>query len=186
MKFTRKPYRSASLAAFALVLLAVGADSESKSYEVSELKFDAPAAWKSVAPRSRLTQLQLVVEKLKGDPDDAVLTVSALDGGGGGTEANIKRWESQFKDKDGNAAKAETKTVKAKNIEVTRVELLGHYYPPPFLNQPDREDYFLLGAIVQTKATGYYFKLLGPEKTVASARGAFDKLIGSISASEGK
>jgi hypothetical protein len=186
MKVTRKPFRSARLAAFALVLLAVGADSESKSYDVSELKFDAPTTWKSVTPRSALSQLQFVVTRVKGDKEDAVMTVSAFPGGGGGTEANIKRWQSQFKDAEGNPAKVDSKTVKGKNVEATRVEVLGHYYPPPFLREMDRPDFFLLGAVIQTKETGYYFKMIGPERTVAGARDAFDKLLASIAAKEGK
>jgi hypothetical protein len=181
MKLSSNPCRFAGLAAFSLVLLSLGADSEVKSYEVGEVKFEAPSAWKSVKPRSAIIQLQFVIPRVKGDPEDAVLTVASS---GGGTEANVLRWRSQFKDADGNIANADTKSVKAKNVSVTRVEILGHYFPPRFLAEKDREDFFLLAGVVETKATGYYFKLLGPEKTVASAREAFDRLIASISATE--
>ena len=53
--------------------------------------------------------------------------VYAFPGGAGTVDANVKRWQSQFRDADGNPPKIESKTVKGKNVEVTRVETAGHY-----------------------------------------------------------
>ena len=39
----------------------------------------------------------------------------------------------------------------------------------------DKPNYRLLGAIVLTDDTGYFFKLTGPEKTVAAASKGFDE-----------
>ncbi len=185
MRFPTNVMRRAALGVTAVVLIGLGADTPPRTYEVGELVFQAPAAWKSVKPRSTMSQVQLVAEPVKDDKDQAVMTVSALRAGGGGVEANVKRWQSQFKDADGNPPKIDSKTVKGKNVEVIRVEIAGHYYPPPFFGEPDKPHYRLLGAIVQTDSTGYFFKLIGPDKTVAAARPAFDQLIASIK-SEGK
>jgi hypothetical protein len=38
----------------------------------------------------------------------------------------------------------------------------------------------LIGAIVSTSGTPYFFKLTGPEKSVRAARSEFDALIGSL------
>lgn len=186
MNLSMNRFRRAGLGAFAILLIGLGADTPPKSHEVGELTFQTPGDWKSVKPRSNMTQLQLVVERVKADDADAVLTLSALGSGGGGVEANIKRWQTQFKDEEGKPAKLESKTVKGKNVEVTRAETAGHYYPPPFFNEPDKANYRLIGAIVQTGSTGYFFKLIGPEKTVVAARPAFDAMIASIKAAEEK
>jgi hypothetical protein len=186
MKLSMNRFRRASLGAIAILLIGLAADTPPKSHEVGELTFQTPGEWKSVKPRSSMSQLQLVIEQVKGDDAEAVLTLSALRAGGGGVEANVKRWQSQFKDEQGNPAKLESKTVKGKNVEVTRVETAGHYYPPPFFKEPDQPNYRLLGAIVQTGTTGYFFKVIGPEKTVAAARPAFDEMIASIKATEEK
>lgn len=175
-------FLKASLGAVAVVVIALGADAPPKSYEVSELAFQAPAQWKSVKPRSAMSQLQLVIASVNEGEEPSVLTVSALKAGGGGVEANVKRWQMQFKDKDGNEPKLNSTKVKGKNIEITRVDIEGHYYPPPFLREPDRPNFRLLGAIVQTETTGYFIKLLGPQASVEAARPGFDQLLASIKA----
>lgn len=172
----------AGLVAIAVVAIGVGADAPLKSYDVSELAFQAPGQWKSVKPRSAMTQLQLVIASINEGEEPSVMSVSALRAGGGGVEANLKRWQMQFKDKDGNDAKVNSKTVKGKNVEITRVDIEGHYYPPSFLREPDRPSFRLLGAIVQTESTGYFFKLLGPQASVEAARPGFDQMLASIKA----
>lgn len=166
--------------------LTIAANAPTQTVTVRDLTFDAPAAWKSVKPRSQMIQTQLTIAPAAGDEEPAELTVSAFAGagGGGGIEANIKRWQSQFKDANGGTAKLDQKTVKGKNIDVVRAETAGHYYPPPFTRQPDKADYRLLGAIVETKTAGYFLKLIGPDKTVSAARADFDKMLATIHAGE--
>ena len=48
----------------------------------------------------------------------------------------------------------------------------------------NKKDFRLLGAIVQTPSTGYFFKMIGPEKTMAAAEAGFDRLIASITVEE--
>jgi hypothetical protein len=73
--------------------------------------------------------------------------------------------------------------VKGKNVDVTRVETSGRYVAPEFPGSSrtlDKPNFRLLGAIVLTDTTGYFLKMVGPEKTMMAARPAFDVLIGSI------
>ena len=84
---------------------------------------------------------------------------------------------------DGNPPKIESKTVKGKNVEVTRVETSGRYKPAPIPGvapEPEREKATLLGAIVVTDRVGYFLKMVGPDKTMAKVRPAFDELLSSI------
>jgi len=178
-----KGSRVAGWAAVALLLgVGLAADAPTRTITVDGLSFEAPEEWKSVKPRSQMIQSQLSVAAVKGDEEPAELTITALRGGGGGVEANVKRWQSQFKDADQNVAKIEQKTVKGQNVDVVRAETAGLYEPPPFARLPKKPGYRLVGAIVQTDDAGYYLKLLGPDKTVTAARPAFDKLLSTIKA----
>jgi hypothetical protein len=167
------------------VVVGLGADTPTQTIDANGLAFQAPAAWKSSKPSNPMRRAELRIAPVKGDKDQAELVVFAFPGGGGGTEANIKRWQGFFKDADGNPPKVETKVVKGKNVDVTRAETAGRYVAP--VSPGSRElnnkpDYHLLGAIVQADDTGFFLRLIGPEKTVVAARPAFDELIASIQA----
>ncbi len=156
---------------------------ERKKIDAGGLSFEVPKTWKNEQPSSRMRRAQLKVEPVKGDKEPAELVVFAFPGGAGTVQANIKRWEEQFKDKDGAAPKAETKTVKVKDLEVTRVEVSGRYVAAVQPGSPeklDKPNFRLLGAIVQTDQAGYYLKMIGPDKTMKAAEADFDKLIESI------
>ena len=96
------------------------------------LTFEAPKSWKSSTPSGAMRRAQLKVEPIEGDDYPAELIVFAIEGGGGTVEANLTRWQKTFKDEDGNPPKIESKKVQAKNVEVTRAETSGHYYPTAF------------------------------------------------------
>jgi hypothetical protein len=167
----------------ALILLGLGADPPPQTIEARGLTFQAPAAWKSSKPSSPFRIAQLRVEPAEGDADPAELVVTAFAGGAGTVEQNLARWQSQFRDKDGNPPKIESKTVPGKNTEVIRVETAGRYVAPRFPGRAevlDKPNYRLLGAIVQTSKTAYFLKMLGPEKTMIAARPSFDELLASI------
>ncbi len=79
--------------------------------------------------------------------------VFAFPGGVGTVEANIDRWKKPVQRQGRQSPEVETKKVKGKNVEVTRVETSGHYSPAQFPGrpaEPDRPDARLLGAIVVT------------------------------------
>src|SRR4029079_15721627 len=114
-----------------------------------------------------MRRAQLKVDPVEGDPEPAELVVFAFPGGAGTVEANVSRWQGQFKDKDGNLPKIESKTIKGKNVEVIRVETGGNFVAPEFPGSPklmNKPDCHLLGAIVQTPRTAYFFKMIGPDQ----------------------
>jgi hypothetical protein len=165
--------------------LSLGADAPPQTIDAGGLTFQVPAAWKSSPPSSSMRRAELKVAPVEGDKEPAELVVFAFPGGAGTVEANVQRWQSQFKDANGNPPRIESKTVKGKNVDVTRVETAGHYYPSQFPGrpkEPDRPNYRLLGAIVETPATGYFLKMTGPDRTMQAARDAFDEMIASMSA----
>lgn len=170
----------------AAAALGLGADAPTQVVDAGGLKFQAPAQWKPAAAAG-MRKAQLKIEPVKGDEEGADLIVFAFPGGAGSVDANVQRWQSTFKDKDGKPPKVDVKTVKGQNVEATRVEIAGHYYPSSFPGQPkqpDRDNYRLLGAIVLTDANSYFLRLVGPDKTVTAARPDFDKLISSFKVSD--
>jgi hypothetical protein len=183
MKRSRKlPYLAPLSVAFsAIALLLLGADTPKQTVDAQGVKFQAPAAWKSVPSTSSMRRAVLKIQPIEGDDFPGELVVYAFPGGAGSVEANIERWQKQFKDKDGNPPKIETKTVKGKNVDVTRAETSGHYFPAQFGRpEPDRPDARLLGAIVQTDQASYFIKLVGPNKTLTKLRPDFDELLTTI------
>ena len=170
----------------AMALLLLGADTPKQTVDAQGVKFQAPASWKSVPINSPgMRRAVLKIDPVEGDDFPGELVVFAFPGGAGSVDANIDRWQKQFKDKDGNPPKIETKTVKGKNVDVTRAETSGHYIPPQFGRpEPERPDARLLGAIVLTDQAAYVIKFVGPNKTLTKLRPEFDELLTTIEVGE--
>lgn len=166
-----------------ILVFSTGADDPKKHVDAGGLSFEAPQSWRMIPSRSPMRKAQLQVEAAAGDEFPALLVVYAFPGGAGTVDANVKRWQAQFRDTDGNPPKIESKIVKGKNVEVTRVETAGHYKPsalPGMAPEPERDNARLLGAIVVTEKVGYFLKMVGPDKTMILSRPAFDELLSSI------
>lgn len=175
--------KAVALASLALGLFALAADDSKQTVDAKGMKFDAPKSWKTEQPKSQMRRAQLKVDPIEGDEYPAELIVFAFPGGAGSVEANIKRWQNLFKDKDGNPPAVESKTVKGKNTDITRVETSGDYHPAQFPGarpDPERANARLLGAIVMTDEVGYYIRMVGPNKTMVKLRPDFDALLASI------
>jgi hypothetical protein len=179
--------RLVALGALALPLVALGADDPPQTITVRGITFDAPKAWASSKPSSQMRLAQLKAPAAKGDAEPAELVLFAFPGGAGGVEANVRRWQQQFQDKDGNPPKIDTEKRKGKNVDVTVVETAGRYVAAVTPGSPetlDKPNFRLLGAIVQTPDVAYFFKMVGPDKTMTDAKPAFDALVKSIKVEE--
>jgi hypothetical protein len=171
----------------AVALLVVGADDPKQTIDAGGLKFEAPKAWKLGPPPGGMRRAELKVAPIEGDEYPAELVVFAFGGGAGTVDANLKRWQSLFKDKDGNPPAIDSKKVKGKNVELTRAETHGDYHPARFPGRPvdpDRPNARLLGAIVMADGTSYYIRMIGPDKTMTKLRPIFDELLSTIQLEE--
>ncbi len=185
---TPRRHKALAMASLTLGLLAIAAEDSRQTIDAKGMKFEAPKSWKTEEPKSQMRRAQLKVDPLDGDEYPAELIVFAFPGGAGTVEANIKRWQNLFKDKEGNLPAIESKTVKGKNTDVTRVETSGDYHPAQFPGsrpEPERPGARLLGAIVMTDDVGYYIRMVGANKTMTKLRPDFDALLASIEV-EGK
>lgn len=150
------------------------------------VKLQVPDTWKTKAVRSRILEREFVIPKQTGDAQDGRLTMMRS---GGSIQANVTRWMGQFTQPDGSDTKDAAKVTEMKvngqdavvvNISGTFSESMGG---GPFApgKTVKRENYQMLGGIVQTKAAGqYFFKLYGPKKTIAAAEKDFKKMIESV------
>lgn len=107
-------------------------------------------------------------------------------GQGGAVQANIDRWIGQFEQPDGKPSRSVARTKKETigGFAVTTIDLTGTYVAsmgPMSGVKGNKPGYRLLGAIVESAEGPLFFKLTGPEKTVAAAQPKFQSLLRSIS-----
>jgi hypothetical protein len=142
-----------------------------------DVTWTMPATWTS-EPSVGMRKATYRIAKTAGDKEDA--TVSIIQAGGS-VDDNIARWKSQF-DGPHDPSRRETKVG---DFAVTIAEVHGTYTGGGMMvgESPDpRPGWALVAAIVQTSSQPYFFKMLGPDKTVAAAKSDFQALVDSIRA----
>lgn len=154
------------------------------------IRLKQPASWTAPKkPRSRIIEREFIVPKTKGDSADGRLTMMRS---GGSVKVNVERWFGQFSQPDGKSTKDVAKVTKKKinDQDVTIVDISGTFSERmgggPFApgKTVKRDGYRMLGGIVQTKAAGqYFFKLYGPQKTIANAEKQFLGMLDTVTSS---
>jgi hypothetical protein len=185
MRMLRTRRAGVLLGGLATALVAIGAAAQDgpQKVDLGGVTFEAPASWTKVQPKSAMRRAQLNVAPAAGDAEPAELVVFVFPEGAGTVQANVERWQNQFKTAAGATPPVESKAVKGKNVEVTRVAVAGTYNDP-FAGKGPQKGYRLLGGIVQTPRGGYYLKMVGPEKTIAAAERDFDALLATLTAQD--
>lgn len=158
-----------------------------------ELAWDDPPGWQRVRPASSMRRAQYRIPHAPGEEPDAELTVITFGPGqGGSTEDNLQRWWGQVTQPDGGstAAAAQRRTMSVNGMNVTITEVTGRMgggaammpgVPAAALIERGR----LLAAIVESPSGPWYFKMTGPDQTVANARPAFEQMLRSLHVSGG-
>jgi gluconolactonase len=172
-----------------LVLLAATearAADAAREVKVKDVVLQVPAGWKEMPVANKLRLAQFAVPPVEGDEGDSELVISSFDGGGGGVDANIRRWIQQFQ-----PAERKVKIVQgtSKQGKYYLVDVAGTYNKPdgpPFLQKtkpvPGSR---MLGLILVVEDKGvYFFKLPGPQKTIAAAVEPFRTSFGGDAKSE--
>ncbi len=178
-----------SLLAIAIGLFAtilVSAEAPEKSDRTikladGKLQLTAPGNWVRKKPSNNIIDAEFAIPASEDDPRDGRAVVA---GGGGGVEANINRWIGQFTQPDGSQTKnqAETKQMEVAEAKVHLVDVMGTFKDTggqgPNAPAVERENYRMLGVIVETPKLGIYFlRFYGPQRTVADNEKAFMKMI---------
>jgi hypothetical protein len=154
-----------------------------------ELSWTDPGGWQRETPSSPMRRAQYRIPNAGGEAGDAELTVITFGPGqGGNVESNLNRWFLQVTQPDGRptseVASRRTMTVNGLNITIAEApgRLGGGGGPamPGMPAAPSFEHGRLLAAIVETPQGPWFFKMTGPDQTVAHARPAFESLLSSL------
>ena len=144
--------------------------------EAPAIAWTAPSSFTTAPNTSGMRLATYKIAPAAGDTDEAELSVIRA---GGSTEANLDRWVRQFDD-----AGKETKTEKTvAGFKVTLVEVSGTYLGggmSPIGAPEPKKGWSLLGAIVETSGSAYFFKMTGPTATVKKAHDPFVAMIEGI------
>jgi len=138
--------------------------------EAPAIAWQAPAAWKTMPNPNPMR-----IATYRPTADSEMIVVRA----GGTTNANIERWIGQFD--EGAQTKRSRRTVRGLGVEV--LDARGTYNGGGMMAgapaQP-HPDWSLLGAVVETPGSSYFFKWLGPSDQIQATRASFDALVGSV------
>jgi hypothetical protein len=139
-----------------------------RAEKAEELAFEVPEEWETQKVNSPMRKAQFIVP---GPGGDAEMVVFRFAGGAGGVDANIARWKGQFQPPEGKSIDDITskRDFEASGLKVTVIDITGHYKAPERPGSPtmiDESDYRMLAAIVEGSGDAFFFKLLGPTKTV--------------------
>ena len=170
--------------ALALTAALLGANPSAAAPTAGGLTWQVPTAWTADGPRP-MRAATYKLPPAKGDAEGAELAVFHFGAGqGGDVELNVKRWLSQFKRADGSPADADARrsTEERGGLRFTTVDVPGTYNPGMMMGPATpKPDWRLLGAIVEGGSEGpVFFKLTGPERSVAAAQKDFRKLLESV------
>lgn len=184
MTLMKLAYRIAPLVLLAAIWTPwAAADEKAKAIALGRFQVDAPADWEARQPKSRIIAYEFAAPASEGDDEEGRLTVMAA---GGGIEANIERWYTQWKQPDGSPTKDRAKVDREKiaGQEVYIVDISGTYLdrPAPFARAPavERENYRMLAAIIATDEAHFFFKFYGPRKTISDQRDQFLAMVRSL------
>lgn len=137
----------------------------------SDLTWAAPADWKAKPPGA-MRKGSFAVSGAGGDAD---LSITAFPGDVGGELANVNRWRGQIELpplSEGDLAGATTR-LDQNGLSFVLVDFVS-----PSTNKPAR----IVGAIVPVNGATWFFKLMGPDATVAAAKPAFLTFLAGVRA----
>lgn len=153
---------------------------------LGEVAYTAPEGWVAEHPSSNMRKAQFRLPGVAG-LEDGELVVFHFPGTGGSVQANLDRWYGQFKQPDGSATRdrAQPQQVQANGLNVTTVSVTGTFLKsqsPMMMSGPFDEmpDYLMWAAIVETANGPWFFKAVGPQKTMEHWQPSFDAFVQTL------
>jgi hypothetical protein len=146
------------------------------------MKSKTPSTWRFEKASNKLRVYQFKLPKTGSDAEDAELVIFFFGKGqGGGTEENVKRWQSMFQPPKGMTIEEATKVDKLKvgKVPVTYVDVHGTFlskFPPfdPNAKVTRKENYRRLGVVFDSENGPYFITMTGPAATVEHHKKGFD------------
>jgi hypothetical protein len=136
-----------------------------------------------VGLRGPMQKARYLAPPAAGDKEGATITVFYFGQGmGGSVEANIERWIGQFKNLDRKTVVQNERKVAGFTQHIVEIPT-GTFEAgmmPGMPNAEAKDGWGMLGAVVESSAGEYFFKLVGPKSTVAGNKTAFYTFLESI------
>jgi hypothetical protein len=147
------------------------------------LTWQIPDGWIEEQPRSGMRKAQYKVPGAGGDAECVVFYFGP--GQGGDAMANAERWADQLSQPDGSSSRDAliTEEIAVGSIPVLLSEVTGTYSGGmAMMGGPSEslENYMLLGAVAEGPDANWFFKLTGPQATVAAQKEAFRGMVESL------
>ena len=154
-------------------------DGEKKEFQVSEFTFRKPDSWRWETPRSSMRKAQLSIPGKKGAEKGEAVFFYFGAGNSGGKQSNIDRWLQQFQEPKEQLRHSVTSS-KIDKTPVTFVRAEGTYLSgPPLGRKVPKQNFALLGAIVEGGQGFVFIKLTGPKTVVFAAENDFKTMVTS-------
>ena len=167
-----------------LALWAANTKEEKKGsvVEIDGLKSAVPTDWKQEEVSSKFRTHHFRIPHVADDKTDAEMFIFFFGAGSGGSaDANIKRWKGFFVPPEGKQIDdvAKVDSFKVGNVNVTYLDVEGTYKFKerpfdPAAKEELRPDHRLLGVVFESPNGPYFFRLVGPAKTVTHNKKAFE------------
>lgn len=157
-------------------------DAAPKDVKIEDITLKIPGTWKQQPPANKLRLAQFLIPAANGDEFPTELVISSFAGGGGGIEANLKRWTDQFA---GEGRKLKIMTGKCEQGEYVLHDVTGTYMftaGGPFAGgkKEARANHRSMSVILTVKdKANYFIRLTGPEKAVNAAAEGFRASFGA-------
>ncbi|HSU41071.1 MAG TPA: hypothetical protein VLJ38_15945 [Polyangiaceae bacterium] len=152
-----------------------------------DITWSEPAGWKRSPRQVPMRKATYQIPHAPKDKEDAELGIFYFGAGQGGTvDANVDRWVKQFADLPASKVKRADRS--ANGLVQHTVEIdSGTFNANSMMQGPSKpkENFALLGAIIEAPSGEYFFKLTGPADTVAAARADFYKFLDSVQPKSG-
>ncbi len=143
--------------------------------------WEDPPGWKRLPVTSAMRKATYRAPRAEGDKEEPELSVFYFGPSqGGGVEANITRWVSQFPGTKPDAVHREDRSANGLTQHVVAIDHGAFTSGMPGDQATMKDAFALLGAIVEAPSGSYFFKLVGPEASVKAARAAFYHLLDSV------
>ena len=161
-------------------------DLNGKPVSIAGITFVPATQWQDLGA-SNMRMADYTYGPLENDVDSATLSVFYFgESNGGSIEANLDRWIRQMSFADGRdphkSAIQNQMVVEGMNVHI--VTVLGNYNAPVggmmSAQTVSKENYRLIGAVVEAPEGNVFFKLTGPEYTARIMTEAFITMIKQI------
>jgi len=142
---------------------------EAKDKSFPGITVTVPAGWEERPPASEFVQGEF---RISGSAGPARLTMSST---GGGIDANLARWRTQFiRGADDPEPKQTTISVGGEDAVI--LEMHGTFRDG-FSGGPPQTGWCLIGAAIPTGPATFFVKLTGPRDTVVAHRDEIEQLV---------